>query len=711
MRKMRLARLCGALSIACVMLVANVASVSAADPTFTFKGDGLGHGIGLSQLGAVGLAKAGWKSSQIISYYYKGAIVEARSVTKRVLVHLDSSKAARTSWTIRPGYHGGILAIDDAAKVRTYYPDDFYTFTSTTTGIKMTSKSGKTPPKTFTGSIHVVADTSMPVALNQIVDPSGPLGNTNMRYRGYFILTPQSSKVRLLNSVSMDQYLYGVVPRELGDFYNPLAAASEAQAIVARSYAYPKVVAGTTLACTTSDQVYGGHSRFSSEENRIKNAPSKYEETNANNAVKETSNLVVTYGGSVIATYFSACNGAYTANNSDIWGGTQKPYYSSVKDGFCSHSDHAWTKTYDGTSLAVQIDRKTTAPAGAGTTVHVTALAPTYGTNGWVKALKVSWSNGQVTTINLGDNVRIALGLRSARFTVSASAVPGAPVPPVTPTPTPTPTPAPSAPTAAIKRYEEGSGYIRRSGTWKAQAIAGNSGNKIRTATTLNAYFQVRFKGSEITWVGPKATTYGRAKVYVDGVYKKTVNLKASKTYRQQVLYRISGLDPAKTHTLKVVVTTASGSSKARTVGLDRIDIRGQALYSASKAYAATSSVIRRSSGWSILSEAGHYSGKAIFTRKLSKTATTKVYGEAFTIYGQKSPKGGRAKIYINGVYKKTVSFKSTRTLQQAAIYSASGLDPSRTNTIRIVAIAKSGSRSPGHVVIDRISVRGGGLK
>lgn len=732
MRKMRLERIAAVCVLATMMLFASITPVSAAEPTFTFSGDGYGHGIGLSQLGAVGMAKAGWNRDQIVTHYYKGTAVSSKPFSNRALVYLDSEKASRTSWTIRPGYHGGTLFIDSGG-VRTPYPDDFYTFTSTSTGIRMTSKSGKTATRVFPGSINVVADTRMSVALNQIVDPSGPFNRSDMRYRGYFILTPQSTKVRLLNSVNIDQYLYGVVPRELGDFYSPLPAASQAQAIVARSYAYPKITAGTALACSTSDQVYGGHSRFSSEANRIANAASRYEETNANNAVKATADKVVTYGGKVIATYFSACNGEYTARNSEVWGSTQLPYYESVKDGYCNHSDHAWTKTYDATTLAVQIARKTTAPAGAGTSVFVENLTPIYGTNGWVKALTVTWSNKATTQITRADNVRIYLGLRSARFTVAKAGgqpvtppVVDPPTPPVTPpvvdppvtppvTPPVKPTPPPVNPTPApvsLNRYEEGNSIIRRVGTWKVHKIKGNSGSKIRTANKLNAYFEIKFKGSEVTWVGPKSPSYGRAKVYVDGVYKGIVNVQAKKIYRQQSLYRIKGLDPTKQHTLKVVVTTKAGSKKVGLVGLDRIDVRGGAAVAlGSKTYDSTTALLRRSAGWSTLRDPGHYATRAAFTRKISKTLTTKFTGNAIAVYGQKSYRGGRAKVYLDGSYKTTVSFKSVNLQQGTPIYSISGLNTDIIKTLKFVSIAKPGSRSPGHVVIDRVVVTGGELR
>src|SRR5437879_1260095 len=42
---------------------------------FTFYGSGFGHGIGMSQWGAYGLALQGWSHDQILTHYYTGTTV------------------------------------------------------------------------------------------------------------------------------------------------------------------------------------------------------------------------------------------------------------------------------------------------------------------------------------------------------------------------------------------------------------------------------------------------------------------------------------------------------------------------------------------------------------------------------------------------------------------------------------------------------------
>ena len=45
--------------------------------TFTFRGRGFGHAVGMSQNGAKGMAKEGFSAEEIIKWYYTGVKVES----------------------------------------------------------------------------------------------------------------------------------------------------------------------------------------------------------------------------------------------------------------------------------------------------------------------------------------------------------------------------------------------------------------------------------------------------------------------------------------------------------------------------------------------------------------------------------------------------------------------------------------------------------
>lgn len=670
------------LSILAVALSAPARAAAAEDiPVFTFRGSGYGHGLGLSQYGALEAAKQGLTAKQIIQHYFADTKLETKT-TRRALIHLDRDKKARSSWSLRPGYEGSFLTVDGER-----FEDNTYTFASDNGQIVMSWSESGVPQRVVLGPTVTVKPESMTAAnLTQVVSASGPFAYTNVRYRGFMVLTAIGSQVELINSVDMEGYLYGVVPRELGDVYNPLPAASQAQAIVARSYAYAKVNAGKKMACTVADQVYGGHSRFTSEANRSAGQATRFEQTSGNSAVAATKGQYVTYNGRVATTYFSSSNGPHTANNEDVWGGSPIGYLRGVKDPYYPKSQN-WVVEMTGMEVAARLAARGRGVPGAGTTVWVTDISRTEVINGWAKSVGISWSNGDTSSISPADNVRIALGLRSANFTVANSLR----VKPDT-----------------IKKYEDGSSAFRLVKGWKYRAISGNSGGAIRTADTKGAYFDIKFKGEGVRWIGPKAPTYGRAKVYVNGKYQRTVNLYRSSTARQQVLYEIRGLDPKKTHTLKVVITTKKSGGYGR-IALDRVDvINGKAVFPPTKTYKEYSSYIKRTGKWGTSTSVKNYGGQAYFTKTLGGTATIKFKGNMVRWVGYTTSDGGRAKVYLNGSYKKTVNMQSSSTRRRVVLYQKTALDPTKVHTLRIVNIKAKNSSRAGKMTLDQIQVRAG---
>ena len=124
-----------------------------------------------------------------------------------------------------------------------------------------------------------------------------------------------------VNELPMEQYLYGVVPRELGPIAYPEVEAQKAQAIVARTYAISGLGKrgsdGYDLRATTDDQVYGGYA-------------AEYEMSSS--AVDATRGTVVTYGGALISTLYFSTSGGHTADNEEAFNGTPAPYLRGVPD-------------------------------------------------------------------------------------------------------------------------------------------------------------------------------------------------------------------------------------------------------------------------------------------------------------------------------------------------------------------------------------------
>lgn len=143
-------------------------------------------------------------------------------------------------------------------------------------------------------------------------DPNGNL------YPGSLRLTIDGGVLRPVLTLSVEDYLLGVVPYEMSDSF-PLEAL-KAQAVCARTYALNKLDSSRDydVVDTTNDQVFKGVNR-----NYV----------NAVRAVEETAGVVGTYNGKLATCYYSASNGGQTELVENVWSGRGDwSYYRMVDD-------------------------------------------------------------------------------------------------------------------------------------------------------------------------------------------------------------------------------------------------------------------------------------------------------------------------------------------------------------------------------------------
>lgn len=145
-------------------------------------------------------------------------------------------------------------------------------------------------------------------------------------YGGAISFRVNNKKLDIVNRVDMDEYLKGVLPKEMSPSF-PMESL-KAQALCSRSFAinnYNKFIKnGYNLDDTTRSQVYYGKD---------------VEEKTTNKAVEETVGQVIKYDGKVAETIFCASSGGYTVASSEAWGGNSVPYLISKED---PYSVHPW---------------------------------------------------------------------------------------------------------------------------------------------------------------------------------------------------------------------------------------------------------------------------------------------------------------------------------------------------------------------------------
>jgi hypothetical protein len=147
------------------------------------------------------------------------------------------------------------------------------------------------------------------------------------------------------------------------------------------------------------------------------------------------------------------------------------------------------------------------------------------------------------------------------------------PSPTPTPGPSPTPTPGPSpTPGPGWRRVEQNEPGVTLSGTWPLNNQQAHSARSAVLDMSANSTATFTFTGTGVRWLGQRDQWAGKAKVYLDGVLKATVDLYADTTLPQSVLWSKTGL-ANKSHTLKVVVLgTKRAKSQGKWVWTDAFD-------------------------------------------------------------------------------------------------------------------------------------------
>jgi stage II sporulation protein D len=346
------------------------AATAAASPVFILKGEGWGHGVGMSQYGALGRAADGQGYKQILGFYYDGTNVGQTSQSKIKVLLMEG----RSSLILHSSEN---FKIGDKKLAR--------------------FRDWKVVP-TSDGKVRVVGKGRFGSPA-RATPGEGFLRVDGMRYRGDLKLYNDGGTLGVVNVVGLQGYLNSVVPREMPSSW-PLEAL-EAQAVAARSYAVRASRGGNKydIYDDTRDQVYGGLDYGSGED------------PGSTDAVKATAGEVVKDSGSVASTYFSSSNGGRTAASVDTWGGSL-PYLVSKADPFdlnASNPNRTWRVVLSPRGLQNRL--------GAGRTpMDAVVTSRRSGRVNRVRLERGSWAQ-TFPSSGLGPEwFRGALGARSSRF-------------------------------------------------------------------------------------------------------------------------------------------------------------------------------------------------------------------------------------------------------------------------------------------------------
>ena len=302
------------LSILLALLAVAICAAAPAEAAkrFTIRGAGFGHGVGMSQYGALGYAEHGWTYKQILGHYYTDTAIGVLKAPRTVRVLIQSTRGAAS-------FRGA-----SAAAGRKLSPAKTYSVRGRAGGqVQLVTRRGK-PIVTAPAPLRVTGPGPITV-----LGASGYLRNDGS-YRGALEFRPGSlGGVNVINALDVDDYVRGVIPLEVSATWP--AEALKAQAVAARTYALTtnKDGDGFDHYANTSSQVYGGVAA---------------EQATSNAAAAATKGQLVTYQGEPVATYFFSTSGGRTEDVEKSGLGTEPlPWLRSVEDKYDSVSPrHRW---------------------------------------------------------------------------------------------------------------------------------------------------------------------------------------------------------------------------------------------------------------------------------------------------------------------------------------------------------------------------------
>lgn len=216
-----------------------------------------------------------------------------------------------------------------------------------------------------------------------------------------------------VESLGMDEYLYGVVSAEMPANYE--LEALKAQAIVARTYTVYKIYKGSKHAeadiCDDSTCCQA----WISKQERFERWNENERESNwkkITTAVDGTSGKIVTYNGEPINAFFHSNSGGTTETVSNVWGGTDYPYLQSVEtvgeDGYSQYNSEVSISKEE---LVQKLKEK------------YPEIEIDFNLEDAIKILEYTES-GRVRTIQFGNTnisgveARTIFGLKSAKFNI-----------------------------------------------------------------------------------------------------------------------------------------------------------------------------------------------------------------------------------------------------------------------------------------------------
>jgi len=234
-------------------------------------------------------------------------------------------------------------------------------------------------------------------------EPSGFIQVNHTPYRGYIAILKRTG-LTVVNYVLVEDYLYGVVPKEMPPSWN--AEALRAQSVAARTFALKNrkshSAEGFDLCSTSHCQVYEG-------------MPAETRTTTE--AVDSTRGEVLFYKGAIMDALFHADSGGMTESSEYVWG-SSVPYLRAVTE--VQMQTQPWNRTVSMSEFAQKLEKNGRA-IGTVKEVRLSPLTVGKGSSdrspsGRVRSAEFVGTKGRITLS--GNGLRSIFSLPSTLFSI-----------------------------------------------------------------------------------------------------------------------------------------------------------------------------------------------------------------------------------------------------------------------------------------------------
>jgi SpoIID/LytB domain protein len=398
---------------------------------FDFRGSGYGHGVGMSQVGAYGMAREGKTATEILTHYYSG--VEVAPVDDSAFLRINiADKIQSVTFS-----NESLSSIPSSLQI---FPGDL------APGVVETATAATTLPigGSLTFSIlgqALISSISDPATGANTALPQG--GIWTIRWSGTTALAGENSLLKMKVGTTTKRYRYGQAQvklvsggltsaaiivtntlrlhdeylRGIGEVPSSWpSAALQAQVIAARTFGLAKKdsirkICDCNLYSSTQDQNFVG---WSKEVEAVYGK--KWVDAVSVTQPDTNTGLAILYKGKPIFAYYASSTGGVTENVQDVWG-TPVPYLLSVPDPWSLDSTinpsySSWARSVSQANMAKAFNLpdvaryEVTARTGGGAVKRVSAFS----TNG---------KSSQLT----GEKFRSLLKLPSAWIQLNAKVI------------------------------------------------------------------------------------------------------------------------------------------------------------------------------------------------------------------------------------------------------------------------------------------------